>query len=220
MRCMYHGLKFDPTGQVHPDPGPGQHPEEARRAQLPGGRARPPGVDLDGRAGDRRSGEDPRLPTCAIRTGAASRTTCTTSELPADRRQPLRLRAPRLRAHEDARRLGGVRLQVEADRDRAPRGRLPRRALAHGRGRAAVPQESRATAGKVDRRNIARMYVPGIFFMETLFSPAGGGAEKATSRARSSTATASSSPRRRPLDALLLGLPARLRPRQPDIALR
>ena len=27
------------------------------------------------------------------------------------------------------------------------------------------------------------MYVPGIFFMETLFSPAGSGAEKATSRA-------------------------------------
>src|ERR671928_233878 len=33
-------------------------------------------------------------------------------------------------------------------------------------------------AGRLDRRNIARMYVPGIFFMETLFSPAGDGAEK------------------------------------------
>src|SRR5258708_28149585 len=33
-------------------------------------------------------------------------------------------------------------------------------------------------AGQVDRRNLARMYVPGIFFMETLFSPAGSGAEK------------------------------------------
>ena len=32
-------------------------------------------------------------------------------------------------------------------------------------------------AGKVDRRNIARMHVPGIFFMETLFSPAGTGAK-------------------------------------------
>ena len=31
---------------------------------------------------------------------------------------------------------------------------------------------------RVDRRNIARMYVPGIFFMETLLSPAGTGAEK------------------------------------------
>jgi vanillate O-demethylase monooxygenase subunit len=34
------------------------------------------------------------------------------------------------------------------------------------------------TPGKVDRRNIARMYVPGIFFMETLFAPAGQGAER------------------------------------------
>jgi phenylpropionate dioxygenase-like ring-hydroxylating dioxygenase large terminal subunit len=33
-------------------------------------------------------------------------------------------------------------------------------------------------AGKVDRRNIARMHVPGIFFMETLFSPAGSGARE------------------------------------------
>jgi vanillate O-demethylase monooxygenase subunit len=31
---------------------------------------------------------------------------------------------------------------------------------------------------KVDRRNIAKMYVPGIFDMETLFAPAGQGAEK------------------------------------------
>src|SRR5204863_4624036 len=33
-------------------------------------------------------------------------------------------------------------------------------------------------AGKVDRRNIARMHVPGIFFMETLFCPAGSGARE------------------------------------------
>lgn len=33
-------------------------------------------------------------------------------------------------------------------------------------------------AGRVDRRNIARMYAPGVFFMETLFSPAGSGAEQ------------------------------------------
>lgn len=30
----------------------------------------------------------------------------------------------------------------------------------------------------VDRRNIGRMIVPGVFFLETLFSPAGSGAEK------------------------------------------
>ena len=34
------------------------------------------------------------------------------------------------------------------------------------------------SAGKLDRRNIARMYVPGIFFMETLFCPAGSGARE------------------------------------------
>jgi vanillate O-demethylase monooxygenase subunit len=31
---------------------------------------------------------------------------------------------------------------------------------------------------KVDRRNIAHMHVPGIFYMETMFAPAGSGAEK------------------------------------------
>jgi phenylpropionate dioxygenase-like ring-hydroxylating dioxygenase large terminal subunit len=31
---------------------------------------------------------------------------------------------------------------------------------------------------KVDRRNIGRMHVPGIFFLESMFAPAGGGAEK------------------------------------------
>ena len=31
---------------------------------------------------------------------------------------------------------------------------------------------------KVDRRNIANMYVPGIFYMETMFAPAGSGADK------------------------------------------
>lgn len=32
--------------------------------------------------------------------------------------------------------------------------------------------------GPLDRRNIGRMHVPGVFFLETLFSPAGSGAEK------------------------------------------
>jgi vanillate O-demethylase monooxygenase subunit len=31
---------------------------------------------------------------------------------------------------------------------------------------------------KVDRRNVGTMYVPGIFFLESLFGPAGAGAEK------------------------------------------
>ena len=57
--------------------------------------------------------------------------------------------------------------------------RLSRRALAHGRRRPAVPPEGRSAK---DARSTAatsrHMYVPGIFFMETLFSPAGSGAEK------------------------------------------
>jgi vanillate O-demethylase monooxygenase subunit len=34
------------------------------------------------------------------------------------------------------------------------------------------------SVSKVDRRNIGRMHVPGIFFLESLFAPAGSGAEK------------------------------------------
>ena len=72
-------------------------------------------------------------------------------------------------------------------------------------------------AGKVDRRNIARMYVPGIFFMETLFSPAGAGAREGQPRGREAVPQL-------PVhhagdaahDALLLELPARLRARRPD----
>ena len=36
IRCMYHGMKFDAERQVHPDPGPGHDPAQARRAQLSG----------------------------------------------------------------------------------------------------------------------------------------------------------------------------------------
>jgi len=35
---------------------------------------------------------------------------------------------------------------------------------------------------RVDRRNIGRMHVPGIFFLESLFAPAGSGAEKGERR--------------------------------------
>ena len=51
VRCMYHGLKFDPSGKCVQIPGQDSDPRQAGRAQLPGGRARPPGVDLDGRRG-------------------------------------------------------------------------------------------------------------------------------------------------------------------------
>ena len=50
VRCMYHGLKFDPTGKCVQIPGQDNIPRQAGRAQLSGGRARPSGLDLDGRA--------------------------------------------------------------------------------------------------------------------------------------------------------------------------
>ena len=44
----------------------------------------------------------------------------------------------------------------------------------------APPFHRKVVKGKnrVDRRNIARMHIPGVFFMETLFAPAGSGAER------------------------------------------
>ena len=90
VRCMYHGLEVRRDRQVRADPRAGQHPAQARRAQLSGGRARPPGLDLDGRCGEGGSGEDPRFPVPA-RSGLAraSRLHALRRELPADRRQPV-----------------------------------------------------------------------------------------------------------------------------------
>ena len=50
----------------------------------------------------------------------------------------------------------------------------------------------RDKTAKVDRRNIATMTVPGIFNMETLFAPAGQGAEPASAAAPRSIGTVSS----------------------------
>ena len=67
-------------------------------------------------------------------------------------------------------------------------------------------------AGLVDRRNIARMHVPGIFFMETLFSPAGSGAEKGNlAGAKQYRNCQFFTPETGTQHTLLLGLPARLR---------
>ena len=65
----------------------------------------------------------------------------------------------------------------------------------------------------IDRRNIGTMYVPGIFFLESLFAPAGSGAEQGNLERREAVSQlpvlhAGDAP----LDALLLELPARLRP--------
>ena len=180
MRCMYHGLKFDATGKCVQIPGQDNIPPKLGVRSYPV-------VERDhlvwiwmgdpAKADPAKILDFPYLRDAGL--ARASRLPALRRQLPADRRQPRGLRAPRLRAREDAGRLGGVRLQVQADRDRAPGRRLSRRALAHERAAAAVPQEGdarrrRRSTGATSRR----MHVPGIFFMETLFSPAGSGAEK------------------------------------------
>ncbi len=46
---------------------------------------------------------------------------------------------------------------------------------------------------KLDRRNIGNMFIPGIFLLDTLFAPAGMGAERASRcPARANIATRSS----------------------------
>ena len=180
-------------GQVHPDPRPGQHSRQAGRAQLPRGRARPPGVDLDGRAGQ----ADP----------------ATILDFPY-------LRDPQWKGipdylHYDAnyllivdnlsdfahlafvhtKTLGGSEEYAYVTKpvvmERLERGFRVERWHMDARA-AAVPQKVITAKDKVDRRNIGHMHIPGNFFMETLFSPAGSGAEKGNLEGAKHTATASS----------------------------
>src|SRR3954454_14776378 len=48
IRCMYHGMKFDPAGKCIQIPGIGLDSAEARRPKLSGCRALQPDLDLDG----------------------------------------------------------------------------------------------------------------------------------------------------------------------------
>ena len=195
IRCMYHGMKFEPVGQVHPDPGPGRHPGQARRAQLSGRRARSPGLDLDGRPGARRRVAHRRL-RAAARPGLARHAGvhALRRQLAPDRRQPERLRAPRLRPHQDARRLRGVRLPDAAAQHRAPRRRLSGRALAHEQRPAAVPQEGDRRQDRQGRPPQHRPHEGAGDLLPRVDVRAGGqrAPRRATSPARASTATASS----------------------------
>jgi len=186
---MYHGLKFDPSGKLHPDPGAGQtsrrNPRRAR--PLPDRRAPAPWSG-SGRAIRRKaeSGEDSWTSTTCPNPRWARASPIYMhydASYLADRRQHLSDFAhPRLRAHQDPRRLGGVRLPVEAHGDRAgSRTAFRVERLAHGRGRArhfhkkgGAETPARSTGGNHRRA----CTWPGIFFMETLFSQAGSGAEK------------------------------------------
>src|SRR5438445_10352278 len=57
IRCMYHGMKFDPSGKCIQIPGQ-DDPAKARRAQLSRGRALQSDLDLDGRNREGRSEPD------------------------------------------------------------------------------------------------------------------------------------------------------------------
>ncbi len=183
------------VGQVHPDPRPGRHPRQARRAQLSGRRPRPPGLDLDGRPGARRRVAHRRL-RAAARPGMARRAGvhALRRQLAPDRRQPERLRAPRLRPHQDARRLGGVRLPDPAAQHRAARRRLSGRALAHEQRLAAVPQEGDRRQDGQGRPPQHRTHAGAGDLLPRIDVRAGGDGRgrRATSPARGSTATASS----------------------------
>ena len=120
VRCMYHGIKYDGAGKCVQIPGQDMIPPKLRVRTYPveqrshfvwvwmGDPAKADPaliVDLPYLHEPQWQGHA-RLP--ALR-----------RQLPADRRQPERLLAPGVRAHQDARRLGGVRLRQQADRHRA-----------------------------------------------------------------------------------------------------
>jgi vanillate O-demethylase monooxygenase subunit len=180
VRCMYHGIRYDATGRCTQIPGQDMIPPKLRVRSYPivernhlvwiwmGDPAKADPAEIV---------DFPYLSDPAVE--GHPRLHPLRRELPPDHGQPERLRAPRVRAHEDARRLGGIRVRDQAGRDRAAATRLPRRALAHGSEpppfhRKVIPNKT----DKVDRRNIANMHVPAIFYMETMFAPAGQGAEK------------------------------------------
>ena len=71
---------------------------------------------------------------------------------------------------------------------------------------------------KIDRRNIGRMIVPGIFLLDTMFAPAGQGAEKGVAGAGHAAISqrAIHDAGDAQHHAFLLELSARFRPRQPE----
>ena len=194
VRCMYHGLKFDPTGKCIQIPGQDNIPAKLGVRSYPV-------VEQDHLVwiwmGDPELADPdeiidfpylrdpqwkgmPGLP--ALR-----------RQLAADRRQPERLRAPGLRAHQDAGRIGGVRLRDQAGRHGAAAARLPGRTLAHERAAAAVPpkvhqgEKDQTSTGATSATCTSR-----ASSSSSMFSPAGSGAENGNREGTRNTATASS----------------------------
>ena len=219
---MYHGLKFDPTRQVHPDPGPGQHPAQARRAQLPGGRARPPGLDLDGRSGARptrrrsstsRYLRDPRL---ARHAGLHA----LRRELPADRRQPVATSrtspscTPRRSAARRSTRTRPSRSRSSGCDDGFRVERWHMNATPPPFHKKVIADETAKRRPPQHRPHAhARHLLPG----DAVRAGRHAAPRRATSQARKQYRNCQfMTPETRAHDALLLELPAQLRPRRPE----
>ena len=181
IRCMYHGMKYDPSGKLHPDPGPGRDPGQARRAQLSGGRARPPGLDLDGRPGARRSESlivdyeplhDPAWRGMPAYMHYDANWLLIVDNL-SDFAHLAFVHTKTLGGSEEyAYQTRPLNIERLADGFRVERWHM---------NSDPPPFHKKVIAdktAKVDRRNIGRMLVPGIFFLESMFAPAGTGAEK------------------------------------------
>ena len=232
VRCMYHGLKFDPTGKCVQIPGQDRIPPKLGVQEL--SRSSRSSTCIWIWMGDPAQGRPlahPRLPLPAqTRLEGHSGLPALRRQLSADRRQPERLRPPRLRAHEDAGRLGGVCLRDQAGRRSSAWSDGFRVERWHmNSDAAAVPpqghheQERQASIAATSRR----MHDPGHLLHGHAVRAGGQGAEAGQPEGTLEYRNCQfMTPETRAHDPLLLELPERLRrrrshdldvaPRQPD----
>ena len=152
IRCMYHGMKFEPGGKCIQIPGQDMIPPKLGVRSYPV-------VERYNLIwiwmGDIEKA-DPNLivdypPLADPKWRGLARLHALQGQLALDRRQSERLRPSRLRAYPYARRLRGIRLQDQAGRDRETRRRFPRRALAHERRSAALSLQGDFQQDRQDR---------------------------------------------------------------------
>ena len=195
VRCMYHGIRYDATGRCNQIPGQDMIPPKLRVRSYPIAERNhlvwiwmgDPALADPAQIVDFPYLSDPQL---EGHPGLHS----LRRELPADHGQPERLRAPRIRAHEDAGRLRGIRVRHKARGDRTAPARLPCRTLAHEQRSAAVPSQGHTRQDRQGRPAQYRQHArPGHLLHGDDVRTGGLRApKKATSRAHGSIGTASS----------------------------
>ena len=142
IRCMYHGMKFDPGGKCIQIPGQDTIPPKLGVRSYPAVERYNLIWIWPGDADKADPDSDRRLSPARRRQMARrSRIHALQGELAPDRRQSERLRASGFRAYPHARRFRGVRLQDQAGRGGKTGRRFSRRALAHECRAAALSQE-------------------------------------------------------------------------------